>query len=284
MKSILPFAIFFLLVSGITQAQRSCCQPSGPAEFAMLSKDDGFINAHAEPASFGFVPDNGKMIRINTVDGSLANAYEVKGSNPENVILMFHEWWGLNDYIKQEAERLSEETGATVIAPDLYDGLVASERDKAAELSGALKPARAISIIQGVLNHVGKSARIQTIGWCMGGAYSLQAAIEAADQAVGCVMYYGMPEENPERIALLKAPVLAIFANQDKWITPEVAYAFEERMKNTGKSVELRFYDAEHAFANPSNPDHNKDASEDARIHVLTFLKNNFAGVSGEKK
>jgi carboxymethylenebutenolidase len=242
----------------------------------MLSMDKDFLKVHAEPVAFHFVSVKGTMIKIKSADGSEANVYEVKGKDQNNVILMFHEWWGLNDYIKQEAERLAEQTGATVLAPDLYDGQVTSDREKAAELSGELKPERGISIIQGVIKHAGKSARIQTIGWCMGGAYSLQAAIEAGDQASGCVMYYGMPEENPERIALLKAPVLAIFAREDNWITPEVAYAFEENMKNAGKSVELKFYDADHAFANPSNPDFNKEASEDARIHVLAFLKNNF--------
>ena len=248
-------------------------------DISVLAMDRDFLKVHAEPLSFSYSPVSGTMITVKTHQGPDANVFEVKGSNPLHTILMFHEWWGLNDYIKREAEKLSDETGATVLALDLFDGKVTGNRDSAARFSGELKPERAMAIIEGTLAYLGKDAVIQTIGWCMGGSYSLQAAIAAGKQAKGCVMYYGMPETDTERLKQIQAPVLAIFAKKDKWITPAVANTFRETMVSAGKQIELKFYEADHAFANPSNPDHDKVATADARKHALAFLRQNFAAM-----
>src|SRR5688572_13877817 len=139
-----------LLIAGSAIAQPSCCRHSNQMDFSVLAMDKDFLKAHTEPLPFSYVPATGTMITVNTPGGPAANVFQVKGRNSDQVILMFHEWWGLNDYIKREAELLSEETGATVLAPDLYDGNLADNREVAAKLSAALKPDRAMIIIQGV--------------------------------------------------------------------------------------------------------------------------------------
>ncbi|HWA05315.1 MAG TPA: dienelactone hydrolase family protein, partial [Ignavibacteria bacterium] len=85
--------------------------------------------------------------------------------------------------------------------------------------------------------------------------------------------YYGMPEQNMDRLAKLKAPVLGIFAKQDARITPEVAGKFENDLKSLNIPVTINIYDAGHGFANPSNPKHDVTATKDAKEKTYAFLK-----------
>lgn len=98
----------------------------------------------------------------------------------------------------------------------------------------------------------------------------------AGKQAVGCVMYYGMPEKDVERLKTLKCDVLGLFAGREKWISPEVVAQFEKNMATAGKKVQTKIFDAEHGFANPSNPQHDVAASTDAYQRALTYLKARF--------
>ena len=224
-----------------------------------------------------FVLNNGtgKMISYKTLDGKESNAYEINAENKTNVVFVIHEWWGLNDYIKQEAEKIAKETGARVIALDLYDNKVASVKDSASKYMQSVKKERAEAIIKGALNYVGTQTKVSTIGWCFGGGWSMQTALLAGKQSKACVMYYGMPEEDLNKLKTLNAPVLFVFAQKDQWINKEVVSKFEENMKKSGKRLTVKSYDAEHAFANPSNPHFNKTFSEDAFHEAMNFIKNN---------
>ncbi len=237
-------------------------------------QDPSFIMAHDAPLPFNYVPHSGSMITFKT-NGPDANAFYVKAKHHSNkVLLLFHEWWGLNDYIKQEAEHLQEELGdLDVMALDLFDGKVATTADEAGKLSSGTKPERIFGIIQGALSYIDTSKAIGTLGWCYGGGWALQAAFLAGARCKACVMYYGMPDTTYSSLQKLKAPVLGLFANKDKWITPEYVQAFAEAARKLGRSVEVKEYDADHAFANPSNPHFNKEAKEDADRRALAFLR-----------
>lgn len=275
-KSILVLALLSItMIRASAQTTYSCCSKTSTAAFAMLSNDESFKASHLSPLPFHFVPAKGRMVSINTRDGNKSSAFEVKADNPTaNYIIMVHEWWGLNDYIKQEAEKLqSELVNVNVIAIDLYDGKVAAEADEAGKYMKDAKEERIRAIIVGAIDYAGKEARIQTIGWCFGGGWSLQASIMAGAQGAGCVMYYGMPEKDVERLKMLHAPVLGIFAGKDQWITPEVMNQFDKDMKGINKPVTVKSYDADHAFANPSNPKFDKAAADDAHKMAVEFLK-----------
>jgi carboxymethylenebutenolidase len=123
------------------------------------------------------------------------------------------------------------------------------------------------------LAYAGHDAKIGTVGWCFGGAQSMQASLTAGEQAVGCVIYYGMPEEDVSRLKTLNCDVLGIFATKEQWISPEVVSKFEGNMKAAGKNLTVRNYDGDHGFANPSNPIYNKAFTEDAHKHALAFFK-----------
>ena len=194
----------------------------------MLASDEKFSNSHLDPIPFDFVATTGKMITYKTTGGKDANAFFVKAKmKTDNWIIMVHEWWGLNDYIKQEAEKLQEEVGnANVLAIDLYDGEVAAKASEAQKLMGGLKEDRAIAIIKGAIVFAGTNQKIYSIGWCMGGGWSLQTSIMAGREAAGCVMYYGMPETDKTKLSHLNADVLGIFAKKDEWINQKVVDQF----------------------------------------------------------
>lgn len=103
----------------------------------------------------------------------------------------------------------------------------------------------------------------------------MQASLAAADKAAACVIYYGMPEFDVDKLRRLPAPVLGIFAARDKSISPAVVERFEKAMREAGRSLEVRTYDADHAFANPSNPKHRVDDTKDAYERTIAFLRKN---------
>jgi carboxymethylenebutenolidase len=270
--------LFLFIISSSAFAQtKSCCSISSTEQFSMLASNDRFVASHLSPIPFVFTPAKGGMITYKTDDGKTASAFEVKSETPtSNWIIMVHEWWGLNDYIKQEAEKLAAEVGnSNVLAIDLYDGRVAANPDDAKKYMGEMKDMRTNSIIKGAIDYTGKDARIGTIGWCMGGGWSLQTALLAGNKADACVMYYGQPETSVEKLRKLNAPVLFVFAKQDQWINQKVVDDFQKNMKEAGKKLTVLTYDADHAFANPSNPKYNKTAAGDAHKEVLSFLKEN---------
>ncbi len=279
MKNIpLLFTLLFIIGTVNTFAQTSCCAKPGSTEaFASLSHDKQFVALHLEPAPFILGKPAGKEITFKTPDGKEGYAYEIKAEKPTGkVVIVIHEWWGLNDYIKKESEKIYNGFGdATVIAIDMYDKKVADNRDSAGKYMQSVTSERGEAIVKGLITYIGPKASIATIGWCFGGGWSMQASLLAGKQAKACVMYYGMPEEKTEKIKNLNAPVLFVFAEKDQWINKDVLAKFESNMKVTKKSLEVKKYDADHAFANPSNPKYNKDFAADAFKIAMSFMKTN---------
>jgi carboxymethylenebutenolidase len=86
-------------------------------------------------------------------------------------------------------------------------------------------------------------------------------------------MYYGMPEKDTNRLKNLNSDVLGIFAAKEEWISPKVVAEFEANMKKAGKQVTIKSFNAEHAFANPSNPQYDKEATAEAYQLSTDYLK-----------
>ena len=276
MKKMISFlAIVFMGVKAFAQTEPTICHTSSTEKFAMFASNKKFNSSHLEPLFYTHVSEvGGKMIKIKT-DGAEANGYLIEAKKKtNNWVFVFQEWWGLNDNIKREAENIYKDLGnVNVLALDMYDGKVATTRDDAGKYMGEFKQERGNAIVKGALAYAGKDAKIGTIGWCFGGGQSMQAALTAGTQAAACVIYYGMPEENIDRLKGLNCDVLDVFATQDQWINKDVTSKFEASMKTAGKKLTVKSYDADHAFANPSNPKHNKDATADAYKNSIEFLK-----------
>ncbi len=241
---------------------------------AQFTNDESFKNAHELPEEIDFA-GKGKMITFATPDGQKGSAYAVQTETPSNKYLfVIHEWYGLNDHIKQEADRLfGELEDVQVLALDIYDGKVADNRDDASKYMQSVTEERANAIIQGAITLAGTEAKVATIGWCFGGGWSLKSSILLGEQGAGCVMYYGMPVKEAEQLMPLQAEVLGIFAEKEKWITPEVVNEFKTKMDALKKPITVHQFPAEHAFANPSSPRYNEAAATEANKLARAFLR-----------
>jgi carboxymethylenebutenolidase len=195
----------------------------------------------------------------------------------DRYLLVFHEWWGLNDYIEREAERWRQELGdVNVIAVDLFDGKVATTPEAAQKQTGEANPVRMANIINGAIAYAGPHAKIATIGWCFGGGWALQASLLAGAQTKATVMYYGMPELDVKKLRTLHGPVIEFFGSKDQFINQQKAVAFQKAAKATKKRLFEYTYTADHGFANPSNPKYDKAATASAHVKALAFLKEYF--------
>ncbi len=235
----------------------------------------GFAALHPYPKKINFINALGTMVQFKAADGSNAQGYLIKAKKKTNKwLFVIQEWWGLNDNIKNEADKFSTELGdVNVLALDMYDGKVAATPDSAMVYMRNAKADRLEAIVKAGLAFAGTDAKIYTVGWCFGGGWSLQATILAGKQAAGCVMYYGRPETNTEKLKTINCDVIGFFGTKDQGIKIEAVDAFEQNMKAAGKNISVYKYEAGHGFANPSNPVYNKEATEDSHAKTIAFLK-----------
>ncbi|MFN0014750.1 MAG: dienelactone hydrolase family protein [Saprospiraceae bacterium] len=272
MKKLLFFA--FLAAFGCQSAPESIpmCHDAS-AEFAALGSEKNFQNAHPTPKPVALL-HGGTIVEFPVVDGPNGRGFLMTSHGRSNkYLLLFHEWWGLNNYVRNEANRLAHELGINVLALDLYDGKLTENAEEAGKLMQACSPERAAAIIKGAALYAGENADFRTLGWCFGGGWSLKASLLLGEQAKACVIYYGMPEKDVEKLKTLQTDVLMIHAKQDKWINDETVAAFQKNMDSAGKSLTVREYAADHAFANPSSPRFNNEAAQAARAAVLEYLR-----------
>lgn len=282
MKIVFITGISFLLSlwNYLQPAQKSeedkipvCHTPAN--DMALLASDPAFQRLHPAPLPFTYVGE-GEMIKFPTPDGQSASGFLLKSKKPSNKwLLVYQEWWGLNDNIKKEAEKYYDDLkDVNVLALDMYDGKVATEPSEAGKLMSSTSKDRLASIMKGGIAYAGPKAEFASVGWCFGGMLSLQSALLEGQKAKGCVMYYGRPEQDVEKLKTLDTDVIGFFGTQDKGITPESVKQFEENMQKAGKKVTVKMYDAGHGFANPSNPVYNKEATADSYKLALAYLKN----------
>lgn len=244
-------------------------------QFRAEASTVAFAAMHENPYKYTLENPTGTSISFPAADGKAAGGYFIKSKKKtKNWIFVIQEWWGLNDHIKREAETLAAELGnVNVLALDMYDGGVAATADSAMKLMQAAKTPRLEAIVNAALAYAGTDAKIFTIGWCFGGMWSLQSSLLAGKQAAGCVMYYGRPENNLEKLKGLNCDVIGFFGNLDRSPSPQVVTKFEEDMAAAGKKLETHKYEAGHGFSNPSNPSFNKEATADSHAKTIAFLK-----------
>jgi carboxymethylenebutenolidase len=219
-----------------------------------------------------------KGTTVDLADGSkayLALPKDWKPGGPAMVVV--HEWWGLNGHVKHWADRLTS-TGRAALAVDLYDGKVATDAGTATQLmKGALgDEKKLVAKLLAARDFARKDERVKagklgSIGWCFGGRMSLLLAIAAPDLDA-CVMYYGFPVDDVAELKKIKAPLLGVFANKDKAITPAKVDAFEKELKDASVNERVLHYDADHAFANPSGANYDTKAAAAAWAEVQKFL------------
>src|SRR3954471_2843603 len=212
------------------------------------------------------------------VAGKTAKAYFARPNGQiKGAILVLHEWWGLNDWVKHQADELAN-LGYLALAVDLYKGKVATDPQTAQKLMGAKDEKWGDEVEEAGLEWLHKNAsgkKVATIGWCMGGGESLNSTLHDPKDVDATVMYYGMPVTDVAKLKTMKGPILGIWANQDGWITPDKVKQFDQALTEAGIQHEFHAYDADHAFANPSGGKYNPPAAKDAWEKTKDFLAKN---------
>jgi carboxymethylenebutenolidase len=196
-------------------------------------------------------------------------------------VIMIHEWWGLNEYIKNQADILAKE-GYVVLAVDLYQGEIATTSDRSRELSSSVRnnPASAIDNLKSAVNYVKSleivdDSKVASLGWCFGGDWSLQLAVNSSSEnpLAATIVYYGRPVIDNASISSIDWPILGIFGDQDQAISVESVKQFASALNASGITNEIYLYEGVgHAFANPSGDNYAPKETADAWQKTIGFL------------
>ena len=215
----------------------------------------------AIPVLLASVAADGRAQQAVTFPSGDSNAqallYLPQGAGPHPALIVIHEWWGLNDWIKQEAAGYAAK-GYVTLAVDLYRGKVATDPEMAHELSRGLPQDQGVRDLTAAVAWLQsrkdvKRERIGAVGWCMGGGYALQLAI-ASTALRAVAINYGSLATDKAALGQIHAAVLGNFGGQDRGIPPDAVHAFEAAMQSLGKPVDAKIYPlAGHAFENPNN-------------------------------
>jgi carboxymethylenebutenolidase len=214
-------------------------------------------------------------VTLTTAGGrQVAAALAVPETTPAPAIMLIHEWWGLNDQIKAVAADLASQ-GFLALAIDLYAGKSTQAREEAQALMQAVDPEAATDTVVSWLGwlkaHDKATGKVAVMGWCFGGGWALNASV--AEPVDATVVYYGRVEKPVDQLAMLKGPVLGHFATRDEFINKAMVDGFEEGMAEAGKPVTVYWYEADHAFANPSGGRYDEADAALAWSRTLAFLR-----------
>ena len=262
-----------------------------PAITTIASVSDSFLNETSDSQQTAI--QNETVNYYNNHSGYLAYPISNQNQNQNNTtnasattqaklpgVIMIHENRGLNENIKDSADILARQ-GYVVLAVDLF-GEVTVDPDRARELSSAVRnnPGPAIENMKSAVRYLGtldnvNASRIASIGWCFGGAQSLQLALNSEDQPLAAtIIYYGRLVNDTNELSKIKWPVLGVFGDQDDSISVDSVEAFERGLNETGVTNEIYIYPGVgHAFANPSNDNYAPAETADAWRKTLEFLK-----------
>ncbi|HXT51080.1 MAG TPA: dienelactone hydrolase family protein, partial [Thermoanaerobaculia bacterium] len=209
------------------------------------------------------------------VTGALAQPKGWKKGGP--AVILVHEWWGLNDNIRDFARQFASH-GYAALAVDLYGGKTATDPAGAqalmkpvfANVEGANENLRQASRY---LHQTVGAAKVGVVGWCFGGGWALQAALMAPDQIDAAVVYYGEPEMDRAKLDKLRAPLLGLYGAEDKSFGPDGPRKFEALLRELHKDASIHvFPGAGHAFANASGGNYVAAAADEAWKLTLDFL------------
>ncbi len=196
--------------------------------------------------------------------GYLAYDKNIKGKRPG--VLVVHEWWGLNEYVRKRARMLAE-MGYTALAVDMYgDGKQAMHPDDAGKFSSELMKnfdtakARFMAAMEFLKERPSVDPeRIAAIGYCFGGGVVLNMARQGVDLKGVASFHGGLAALRPAQPGAVKAKILVLHGADDKFSTPEQIEAFKQEMKNAGADFRFISYPgAVHSFTNPDADEYAK--------------------------
>ncbi len=214
----------------------------------------------------------GTMIEFARPDGAKPKGYLATAGQGRPGVVVIQEWWGLNDQICGVADRFAR-AGYNALAPDLYKGCLTNQPDEANHLMTGLDFADAThQDLRGAAQHLqAQSGRVAVMGYCMGGALTIAAAVHVPEFAAG-VCFYGIPPKAFADPAKIRIPLQGHFANKDDWCTPAAVDDLERTLKTAGIRHEIYRYDAAHAFANERSAAYDVACANQAWERMAAFL------------
>jgi carboxymethylenebutenolidase len=267
-----------LLLTAALKQEGVYAQNSTRTTIATGLSDDNGVNSQSrlQSKSVNYYDDSSGYLVFPTTMTS-----EQQQQQKLPAVVMVHEWWGLNDNIKNMANTLAKE-GYVVLAADLYKGEVATDPNRAQELSQSVRSDQneAIANLQSAVKYLSSlpnvnTSRIASLGWCFGGGQSLQLALNSKQQPLAAtILYYGNPLVTDKQVlSNIKWPILGIFGDQDQAVPVEKVKQFETALNADRIPNEIHIYPGVgHAFANPSGDNYAPKETADAWQKTLAFL------------
>jgi carboxymethylenebutenolidase len=224
-------------------------------------------------------PVKTEMVQYRSGSEPISGYLALPGSGGRHpAVVVIHEWWGLDDWVREQAQKLAEQ-GYVALAVDLYRGHSTADPDEAHELSRGLPHDRGLRDLKAAFDYLAsrkdvQKTKIGSVGWCMGGGWSITLA-EEEPRLAACLVNYGALPTDAAVIARIQAPVLGNFGADDRGISPQAVRAFEAAMKAAGKSVDVKIYaGAGHGFENTNNKTgYRPEAAADAWARTAAFFR-----------
>lgn len=217
-------------------------------------------------------------------------AYDDASKAARPVVLVIHEWWGINDYAKDRARKLAG-LGYFAFAADMYgNGKIAETPQQAMEYSGVLyqDPALALARMEAAVKECkafpqANSNKVAAIGYCFGGSMVLNAS-KMGMNLNGGVSFHGGLKGVPAVKGKTKAPLLVCHGGADPFVPEDEVKAFRANCDEAGVKYTFEVYPgATHAFTNPYSTEagqkfnlpiaYNKEADEKSWSDMLAFFK-----------
>ncbi|MGI0090637.1 MAG: dienelactone hydrolase family protein [Nitrososphaerales archaeon] len=196
-------------------------------------------------------------------------------------LILLHEWWGLNQHIKDIADRFAS-LGYVIAAPSLYAGTVANDVEEARKLSASITKQLSAQMIQAVFDYMEMSEfvnhrRIGIVGYCFGGTHAFNYACESTDRISAAAIFYASKLQDETRLAKITAPSIIIYGDNDQTVNIEQVRELEATLKKLKKNAQVIIYpDAPHAFCNDTNPQrYRPEAAKDAWEKTVAFFEAN---------
>ena len=292
------FVLFIILTSSLTSLNNIVSLAEGQqqqsvnngntknvTELSKLNGKNSSITLENKTVNY-FENANGYLVYPISTTTPLPSLESNISTNNNNdtfpAVVMIHEWWGLNENIKNMAESLAKE-GYVVLAVDLYNGQVANTTESAQNLVSKVRenPSESINNLQHAVKYLSSlenvnSSKIASLGWCFGGGQSLQLALNTEPRypLAATIIYYGNLVSDQGSLSKIKWPVLGIFGDQDKSIPVDSVKQFEDALNTNGITNEIYIYKGVgHAFANPSGDNYAPQETQDAWQKTVSFLE-----------
>lgn len=201
--------------------------------------------------------------------------------DPLPAIIIIHDWWGLNDDVRDAASRIAAQ-GYMVLAVDLYGGetVTTVEAARARMISVVENPSDVESNLRQALDFVSIAGapKKATLGWGFGGGWSLNSTMLFPEDLDAAVLYYGQVSDDEDKLRVINAPLLGFFGARDRGIKIESVKEFEEAMQRLRKDLTVQVYQGVgHAFADPQRGSFNEETTEDAWQRTIEFFAANLS-------